>query len=171
MKKDSTILSLLGLSQEEISMLLGITRMQWAHFCAGRADIPLSANERLADLIATLQKDKSSAESANQINDIEKKKLYEWLLNEFKTHEFKVLYLERKINTIEEMRKKAFKALEVVTYLEKQSEERLKSLAQSIKNRATNTLKKYSLQHLEALELKKETHQMLKLKFQQKLKF
>ena len=162
--------NILGMTQDEIANLLGVTRSQLSMCELGKRDLPLAAKEKLAAVLTGLQTNQSSSEFSNLIKETQKKKLYEWHLKEFKTHEFKVLHLERKLLKANEMRKKAFKALEVVTYLETQADNnRLQSLAQSIKNRATTTLNKYSLQHLESLALKKEAHQMLKLQLQKKL--
>lgn len=172
MKKDTHLKSLLGLSQNEAAMLLEITRMQWAQFTTGRRDIPLTAKEKLADVLTTLQKNKSINEYTKRIIETEKKNAHDWLLKEFKTIEYKELYLDRKIKTVEQIRKEALTALNVVTYLEvKHDNSHLQSLAKSIKSRATKTLNKNSLQHLQELQLKKESLEMLKSKIEQKLIF
>ena len=163
--------NILGMTQEELANMLGVTRSQLSMCELGKRDVSLAAKEKLAEVLTHLQTNKSIPEHSNKIMEVEKQQTQEWLQRELKEAAYRELLLDRKIETVLQVRKEAFKALDVVVYLEKQSEERLKSLAQSIKNRATNTLNKYSLQHLEALALKKEAHQMLKLKIEQKLKF
>lgn len=167
MEKDNNIKSVLGLSQEEASMLLGITRMQWAQFITGRRDIPVAAKLKLAEVLSTIQKNKKSTEIANKIIETEKKKAHDWLQQEFKAIKFKELELERKIKKIVEVRTDAFKALEVVHYLGSKNDT---SLARFIQIRANKNLNKNSLQHLEELQLKKESLQMLKLQLEKKLK-
>lgn len=167
MEKDNNIKSVLGLSQEETAMLLGITRMQWAQFITGRRDIPVAAKLKLAEVLSTIQKNKKSTEIANKIIETEKKKAHDWLQQEFKAIKFKELELERKIKKIVEVRTDAFKALEVVHYLESKNDT---SLARFIQIRANKNLNKNSLQHLEELQLKKESLQMLKLQLEKKVK-
>lgn len=171
MKNDTTIKSQLGLSQEEMAMLLGITRSQWALFNTGKRDIPLNAKQQLATIFTNLQKKKSFAPLSAKYSQTEKKKTQQWLDQEYKTVKHKQLYLLRKIKTVENIRKECFAALEVVHQLEGQKDnERLVNLAQIIKKRVLKTLEKNSLQHLNELELKKETLEMSKLKIEEKIK-
>lgn len=171
MEKDTNIKSLLGLSQEEIGMLLGITRMQWAQFTTGRRDIPVAAKLKLAEVLSIIQNNKTNTKEAKKIIETENKKAHDWLLQEFKAIPFKELELDRKIKKTLQVREDAFKALEVAHYLELQKvTSPIESLAEFIQIRAKNTLKKNSLQHLQELELKKESLKMLKLKIMKKLK-
>lgn len=167
MEKDNNIKSLLGLSQEEAAMLLGITRMQWAQFITGRRDIPVAAKLKLAEVLSTIQKNKTNPQEVNKLIETEKKIAQEGLHQELKAIKLKELQLERKIKKTDEVRKEAFSALQVVAYLESKKEN---SLAKFIKTRAKNTLNKHSLQHLQELQLKKESLEMLKLQIEEKLK-
>ena len=51
MKKIHPIRSLLGLTQLDIAMLLGISRSRWSVFEIGKRDLPLGAKQRLAELL------------------------------------------------------------------------------------------------------------------------
>lgn len=166
MEKDTHIKSLLGLTQEEATMVFGITRMQWAQFITGRRDIPVTAKQKLADVLFTIQKNKTKSDFATTVIETEKKKSKEWMHQQLKAFTLKELQLERKIKKINEVRKEAFSALKVVAYLESHNET---SLAEFIKSRAKKTLNKQNLQHLQELELKKETLQMLKLNLEKKI--
>lgn len=172
MKKSETLRNILGgITQEELAMLLETTRGQLSMYEIGRRDIPLLAKEKLAEILTTLHKNKSISEYSNSIIETEKKKVNEWLQKEFKELEYKVLLLDRKIEKVMQVRKDAFKALEVVQYLEsKKANIHEQNLAKTIKNRIEKTLNKQNLQHLEELQLKKESLEMLKLKIEQKLK-
>ena len=172
MKKSETLRNILGgITQEELAMLLGITRGQLSMHEIGRRDIPLPAKEKLADILTTLHKNKSISAYSNSIIKTEKKIAYEWLKKECKELEYKVLLLDRKIEKVMQVRKEAFKALEVVQYLEsKNAYPHEQSLAKTIKKRVEKTLKKQNLQHLYELQLKKETLEMLKLQIEKKLK-
>ena len=184
MRKNKNIRDVLGITQEELAMLLGITRTQLAMYETKKRDIPLSAKQKLAELLTSLQKNKSISEYSNQIIATVKKKAHEWLQKEFKELEYKVLLLDRKIKKSMQVREEAFKALEVVQYLESKKDKEQGSalrqaqcdnlshrLAKTIKNRAEKTLNKNSLQHLYELQLKKESLEMLKLQIEKKLKF
>lgn len=168
MIKNENIRDLFGITQEELAMLLSITRTQLAMYETSKRDIPLTAKQKLAELLTTLQKNKSISEYSNIIIEAEKKITKEWLKKEYKEIEYKALLLDRKINKVIQVREEAFKALEVVQYLESQKDN---SLAQLIKSRAINTLNRNSLQHFEELQLKKESFEMLKLQIEKKLKF
>jgi transcriptional regulator with XRE-family HTH domain len=171
MKHDKTIKNLLGLSQEEISMILGISRIQWAMYETGRRDIPLASKQQLSALLANTQKAKSVSPESIKRAEKEKKNEKEWLNREYKVLDHKQHYLERKIIAIENIRVACFAALEVVQYLESQSENEFTiSLVKSIKTRATNTLNKHSSSRLLELKLKKESFEMLKYSFLQKIK-
>ena len=81
------------------------------------------------------------------------------------------MLLDRKIEKVMQVRKDAFKAFEVVQYLEsKNAKPHEQSLAKTIKKRVEKTLNKQNLQHLHELELKKENLEMLKLIIKKKLK-
>jgi transcriptional regulator with XRE-family HTH domain len=171
MKSTTTIKNLLGLTQEEIAMVLGITRGQWSMSEIGRRDIPLAAKQLLAALLSNTQKAKSVSPESVKITENEKKSEKEWLNREYKAIDHKQQYLERKIIAMENIRVECFAAFEVVHYLESQSENEFTiSLAKSIKTRATNTLNKHSSSRLQELKLKKESFEMLKYSFLQKIK-
>lgn len=171
MTQKTNIKSLLGLTQEETAMMLEITRMQWVQYSTNRREIPLLAKERLANVLFTLHKNKTVSKLTTKIIETEKKKAQNGLLQEYKTIEFKIMKLERELIKREQTRNEAYKALEVVAYLETHKEHQfLQNLSQSIKNRAINTLNKYSLKDFQDLKLKKESLEMLKIKIKEKLK-
>jgi transcriptional regulator with XRE-family HTH domain len=171
MKKDTNLKSVLGLTQEEIAMLLGISRVQWAHFTDGRRDIPSDVKVKLAEVLSTIQKNNTKPEEVNIIIETEKKKVHDWLEKELKIIELKELVLDKKIKKITQVREEAFRALEMAHYIESQKVvSSIDSLTKFIQIRAKNTLKKHSLLHLYELQLKKETLEMLKLKISKKLK-
>lgn len=55
MKKEHPIRIRLGLTQEEMATLLGITRAHWGMYEIGKRDLPPAANQLLAELLAHLQ--------------------------------------------------------------------------------------------------------------------
>lgn len=171
MKKENHLKSLLGLTQEEAAMLFNITRIQWAQFTTGRREIPATAKLKLAEVLTALKNNKKSPTLTTQLLEIEKKKALDGLHQELKDIKFKTYALDKKINKIQQVRADAFKALEVANYLESQKGNTpFVEMASFIQNRVKNTLKKNSLVHLQELELKKESLEMLKSKITKKLK-
>ena len=171
MKDTTTIKNLLGLSQEEMAMLLGITESQWSMFKSGKRDIPLAAKQQLAALLSNTQQAKSVSPESIKIAEKEKKSQKKWLQQEYEAVHHKQQYLDRKISAMENSRVECFAALEVVHYLETQPEnEFIVNLAESIKIRATNTLNKHSSSRLLEMKLKKDSFEMLKYSMEQKIK-
>ena len=171
MKDTTTIKNILVLSQEEMAMLLGITQSQWSMYKSGKRDIPLPAKQQLAVLLANTQQSKSVSQESKKIVEKEQKSEKEWLKRKYNDTHYKQQYLERKIIAMENSRVACFAALEVVHYLESQSENEFTiSLAKSIKTRVTNTLDKHSLYRLQEMKLKKESFDMLKYSLVQKIK-
>ncbi|MBS7786620.1 hypothetical protein KIH23_04870 [Flavobacterium sp. CYK-55] len=55
MKKQHPFRTMLGLTQQEIAMLLGVSRSQWAMHELGQRDLPLEAQQLLAEMLTALQ--------------------------------------------------------------------------------------------------------------------
>ena len=55
MKKEHPLRTLTGIKQEEIAMLLGISRGRWSMFEIGKRDLPLPAAIMLTDMLAHIQ--------------------------------------------------------------------------------------------------------------------
>ena len=171
MKHTATIKSLLGFSQEEIAVLLSITRSQWAMYETGKRDLPLAAKKQLVSILTHQQNLKEVSNEKQKFVTLEQIKTQEWLKQEHRKTEHKKLVLDKKITTIENKRTACFAALEVVCFLETQKQqEDNTSLIKSIRVRATNTLNKNAAHHLLDLQMKKEQLEVLKNVLEQKIK-
>ncbi len=171
MKKENHLKSLLGLTQEEATMLFNVTRVQWAQFTTGRREIPATAKLKLAEILSAVKNNKKCPELTTQLLEIENKIAQDGLHQELKAIKFKTYALDKKIVKIQQVRADAFKALEVAHYLESEKiATQIEDMASFIQIRIKKTLKKNSLHHLQELELKKESMQMLKKKIEEKLK-
>ncbi len=170
MKQTTTIKSQLGFSQEEMALLLGVSRTQWSMYEIGKRDLPLTAKEQLASILLHQQNVKETSKEKQKISVIEKQKTQEWLKQELLNIEYKKEVVVRKLLAIENKRAESFAALEVVSFLETQEQkEPIVSLIKSIKIRATNTLNKNALHQLMELQMKKEQLEMLKNTLEQKI--
>jgi hypothetical protein len=100
MKTRESISGRLGITQEEISLLLGIHRSQWSMFQSGKRDLPTNAKLLLAEMLAHMEKAEAAAkkESQKPADDAAHKKHLEKLLRE---NEFKRVVLEKKIDALE----------------------------------------------------------------------
>ncbi len=95
MKKEHPIRTLLGITQEEIAMLLGVSRGQWSMFEIGKRDLPLPAKQLLAEMLAYVQISGPNAKQTPQIHQPIRQQL-ERLLHENEYQQARVL---RKIDT------------------------------------------------------------------------
>ncbi|CAM4275801.1 hypothetical protein [Flavobacterium terrigena] len=171
MKDRSDIKTILGLTQNEMGMLLGIPRSNWAMFKSGQRDISLTAKEQLANLMEASVKRKKHCKEIEVILKEEIKNENITLKQELITTELKIKRVSKEIENLNRIRENLFAAYETAVLLHSDnSNVNAKLLADSIKTRVANSLKKYNLASATALQLKKESLEMLKLKIQQKLK-
>ncbi len=93
MKKQTTLTALLGLSQHEAAMLLGVSRSQWSMYESGQRDLPLHAKELLAALLAHMQ----SYDAAAKSNITPQKITNDQLQRQMQENEYQQLVIARKI--------------------------------------------------------------------------
>ncbi|MGH2664759.1 helix-turn-helix domain-containing protein [Flavobacterium sp.] len=170
MKSTTTIKSILGLSQIEMALLLGVSKSQWSMYEIGQRDLPLTAKKKLTALLSHLQNSKGISAEKQNFTALEQIKTQEWLENEKHNLEYKEQLLDRKIRAIEKKRATCFAALETVHFLETQQQDTHNSLIKSIKSRAIATLSNNTLYHLQEMQMKKEHLTMLKNSVAQKMK-
>ncbi|ESU29761.1 hypothetical protein FLJC2902T_02370 [Flavobacterium limnosediminis JC2902] len=171
MKKGTTLKNILGLTQEEAGYLFGIERARWSMFASGKRGLPLEAMQQLGVVLTHLKEKKSVCKESQDITKAEKQLVYEKLQYDYRDAQIKLYKVAKQISTIETIRNDCFAALEVASFLEQQKEyDNRNSLIRSIRVRATNTLKKHNLYALEALQLKKENLEALKISLEQKMK-
>ncbi|PXY41352.1 hypothetical protein DMB65_08090 [Flavobacterium cheongpyeongense] len=60
MNQDKKIRELLGLRQEDMAILLRVTRTQWSMYEIGKRDLPLVAQLKLGELLAFIQEPKNA---------------------------------------------------------------------------------------------------------------
>lgn len=172
MKDRSEIKNILGLTQNEMGMLLGIPKSNWSMFKSGQRDILLPAKEQLAKLMEAANKRKKNCKEVEVIQKEEIKNEKITLKQELLTTELKLKRVSTELLKLHQTRENLFAAYETAELLySKDGNPTTKLLAESIKTRVINSLKKYNLASVTALQLKKESLQMLKTKIEEKLKF
>lgn len=65
MKNKQSVRDFLGITQEEMAMVLGITKSQWSMYESGQRNIPLVASELLAEMLKYMQS--SEAQTARNL--------------------------------------------------------------------------------------------------------
>lgn len=166
MKKRGEVKDLLGLTQDEMALVLNISRSQWSMFKSGQRDLPLAAMQQLAGLLDGLQ-NKVISTVVLQLTEEERMLANTKIKEAHMNLQIKYHRLEKEIAILEKNRAECFAALQTATFLEVQKEQL--ELANSIKNRVMKSLNKYSLHKLEALYLKKQTAEMLKNTLEEKI--
>ena len=121
MEKKETICKLLGTTQEEMGMLLGVSRGQWSMFESGKRDLPSAALQFLSEILAHLQSPeaKTTKTQATLAKEAAKKKqTLEALVQENQYQQFR---MAKKIAAIEIKQKASVKTLQLAAYLNKRT--------------------------------------------------
>ncbi len=120
MRKDKTICKQLGIKQEELAMLLNISKGQLAMFETGKRDLPVSAMLQLAPMLQFLQGEslKSGSAEVLKVQAEQQKKVLEQLLKE---NQYKQKLLEKKLEIAENKYQSNVVAMQLMKYLEKEA--------------------------------------------------
>lgn len=156
MKKDETgknIRALLGTTQEEMALLLLVTRSQYSLFELGKRDLPIEAKKKLSDMLSFVEKRKKSPKNGLQKNNDEEKKKIKLFKEEIQINHSQLLTLEKKLESLEKINNKSKATLILADYLE-QSNDFGKDLANSFRYKANSDLKKSDTQIREKYKLK-----------------
>ena len=157
MKKENTIRQMLGMTQEKIAMLLGISRSQWAMFELGKRNLPAAAQQLLAELLTHVQSHETAkrlTQPAKQQN--EEQNIIENLLQE---NQYQLLLASREITTLEKKANATLKSLQVADFLSNRTESKSdlhNALLQSIGGKASRMLETQGSSELFKLQLKQE---------------
>lgn len=171
LEKETTLKNILGLTQEETSLMLAIERAQWSMYVSGKRALPLPATEQLTKVLTHLKEKKSVCKESQAITQAEQQRLQEKWQYDCAGVQLKLVKIAKELDQIEKIRTEAFAALEVAAFLEQQKEyQNRPTLIRNIRIRATSILKKHHLYAVASLQLKKEQLEMLKNKLEQKIK-
>jgi transcriptional regulator with XRE-family HTH domain len=96
MKREQTVTSLLGVTQLDAAMLLGVSRSLWSMYELGKRDLPLRATQLLADMLTYIQSQDVATKSANLSNPEAKLQQVERLLRD---NEYQQLRIARALAT------------------------------------------------------------------------
>lgn len=113
MKKETALTALLGLSQQEAAMLLGVSRSQWSMYESGQRDLPLHAKELLGVLLAHMQ----SYDAVAKSNTTPQKITYDQLERQMQENEYQQLVIARKIARIAKKQETQARLLHLCAFL------------------------------------------------------
>ena len=162
MRKRENIRDAFGISQEELAIVLKITRSQLAMFETGKRELPSTAIIQLAEMLRYLQEDASkSTETISLLKEqeIQKGKALEEMRKE---NHFKQLVLEKKLNALEKKYKANLMAFQLINYFEQQNTENYelgKEMAKIIERKALAELNKNGLVMITKYKIEKEVLQ------------
>lgn len=162
MKKRENIRDAFGISQEDLAIVLKVSRSQLAMFETGKRQLPSTALLQLAEILRYLQEDASKSADTTSLlkaQAIQKEKALEHLVKE---NHYKQFALEKKLNVLEKKYNASLSAFQLMKYLEKQDvkkEEFEKLMAKIIERKALADLEKNGLAMLTKYKIEKEVLQ------------
>lgn len=171
MKKDKNIGALLGMQQEEMAMLLRVTRSQWAMYVSGQRGLPSEAQLKLAEMFAFIaQLDKEEKVDLPPAKQPESKKnnFWEGKLIDNQLNQARVAAILKKYKDKYEQ---ALIAWQLSNFLSTKEQETKweQELLLHIKNRAEAVMQKNGLELQERYEFKLRLLQHEELLLNEKL--
>ena len=86
-KRENPIRALLGLKQEDIAMLLGISRAHWGMYEIGKRDLPIHAVQLLAEMLTHMNAANPESKHAEVKYEVSQEQLQRLQLeNEYQRH-------------------------------------------------------------------------------------
>ena len=151
MKKRETICKLLGTTQEEMAMLLRVSRSQWSMFESGKRDLPSAALQFLSEILAHLQSPeaKTTKTQATLAKEAAKKK--QTLEALIKENQYQQLLVAKKIADIEKKQEASVKALQLAAFLNKRTDKNREHDADFLKKMEARANKAIALNGLSVL--------------------
>ncbi|MCL9807046.1 hypothetical protein NAT51_16040 [Flavobacterium amniphilum] len=157
MKAKENFKSVLGIPQEDIAVLLGVTRTQWSMYELGQRSLPVHAMLELGNMMEYIQQPKFQSKELQSVLREEEEQSRKAIQKEMETTQYKMLVLGKKIKEVQRLRNENLAALRLAAYLETQTPEGLThGMGEVIKVKALAMFKKYNGQ-LEKFQLRSAT--------------
>jgi transcriptional regulator with XRE-family HTH domain len=162
MKKIEKISDQFGLTQNDLALLLRVSRSQLSMYEIGQRDLPVAAKEQLVEMLTFIQKNPLQLTTSNAVlkeREEQRKKVLQDLII---VNKHQQLMLDKKINALERKQHAILKSMQLVAFLEMQSTDKGlqdNPVAKLFKMKATSGVAKSGLITLTKLQLKKEVLQ------------
>ena len=170
MKKKQNIRILLGMSQEDLALILQVSRSQIAMYELGKRSLPVDAMEKLTVMLSVVQNNTSIAMSKDKISNFEQTFLKNKLLKN-KHHQ---LIVEKRINALLKKQSAINASKQIISHLLNKNSNIKKNEIAFLKNIEAKTQNKTAQNNavtLLQLELKKEILVFEEKLIQKKLQF
>ncbi len=144
---NSEIKNVLGIKQEDLAMILGVSRSQLSMYLIGKRNLPIKAKLILSELIATFsKKSKLKINNAVLLQDTNNAAI---LMESIQiNNEYKQVVLQKKLNVLERKYTEAKKTIALIDYLEASQDDSKndkKQLYELIKINAEKEIQKNSI--------------------------
>ncbi len=138
MKKETSISALLSVTQQDMAMLLNVSRSLWSLYELGKRDLPLPVQQRLAEMLTHLQSAEKTSKTTNAAAQPTASQL-ERLLRE---NEFQRERLARKIATTQKKQLAHERLLQLSAFLKDRDTAKDANLrfSETIANKASKAL-------------------------------
>jgi transcriptional regulator with XRE-family HTH domain len=157
MKNNNSIREQLGITQESLAILLGVTRSQLSLYELGKRNLPVTAKVKLAEMLTHVQAttSKKKAQLPDIKTQVDKRKIIEELLF---INKRKQMLLEKESNAIEKKEHSHKAALHLADYLFNQESKKQHELhlAAGIASKTTTQIEKKNWELLFKNQIKKE---------------
>ncbi len=158
MRKGKSICKQLGIKQEELAILLNISKGQLAMYETGKRELPTAALLLLAPMLQFLKEERLKSGSAEvlKFQTAQKKKVLAQLLKE---NQYKQKLLERKLEIAVNKYQANKTAMELMRYIDNEATKKgdsLNDLVKVIERRATTELEQNSWEVVVKLQIQKE---------------
>lgn len=147
MIKEENIGALLGIPQEEMAKLLGVTRVQWALFLTGRRSLPTSALLKLTEML-TIVKEPETKEPDAVVIEAEQTQINKYLKDEIIINQHKQRLASDQLEKCKKRYRSAQNAVRIADALiakGQQTNSWQEELLPLIKSNAQDVLRKNSL--------------------------
>lgn len=117
MKKETTITRLLGITQQDVAMLLGVSTSQWSMYSSGKRDLPAPAMALLAEMLAYVKSAEAILQSKQPTD--EPTETQQYLEHRLRENEYRQQQLVRKIEAAQRKNLSQSRMLLLSEFLEK----------------------------------------------------
>lgn len=159
MQKRTTIREQLGVTQEELALLLKVTRSQLAMYELGKRDLPVVAKKQLSELLLYVMEQSATTKVAKRLKKEEtllKKSIVEELLH---TNILQQLKVDRALEQLEKKLKEGQASLNLIAFLEKKTakkEQQTDLVLESIKTKSLKVVDQSNLAVVTKLQIQQE---------------
>lgn len=158
MKKVENIRSILGITQENLALLLEVTRSQLSLYEIGKRNIPIAAKKQLTEMLAYMQDENSKLTTISNLMKTQELARTNTLKQMLQDNHYKKLLLEKKIKILEEKQAFNFNTIHLMRYLDNTKNPN-NQFIKAIETKGLTELENNSLALLTKYEIEKEVLQ------------